>query len=116
MTLERSIGVERGPAATAHVVALVGALQRPEGLPRRQGGIKIAKVLGVTMSDLMRREPLPRCRPGPGRRRSRPRPIAVGSGRQRATGYRPAGHITIAEQPGARASRAAAGESIELNS
>ena len=28
MTLERAIGVERGPAATAHVVALVGALPR----------------------------------------------------------------------------------------
>jgi len=28
VTLERAIGVERGPAATAHVVALVGALPR----------------------------------------------------------------------------------------
>ena len=28
MTLERAIGVERGPAATAHVVALIGALPR----------------------------------------------------------------------------------------
>ena len=28
MTLERAIGVERGPAAAAHIVALVGALPR----------------------------------------------------------------------------------------
>ena len=28
MTVERAIGVERGPAATAHVVTLVGALPR----------------------------------------------------------------------------------------
>ncbi len=28
MTLERAIGIERGPAAAAHIVALVGALPR----------------------------------------------------------------------------------------